>query len=31
VVKATMNGLQSIMKLGHVLEMRGKTFKEILG
>ena len=31
VVKATMDGLQRIMNLTHVLEVRGKTFKEIIG
>jgi small subunit ribosomal protein S5 len=31
VVKATMDGLQKIMNISHVLEVRGKTFKEILG
>jgi small subunit ribosomal protein S5 len=31
IVKATMDGLQSLMDLSKVLEMRGKTFKEIFG
>jgi len=31
IVKATMNGLQDLLGLDHVLEVRGKTFKELLG
>lgn len=31
VVKATMNGLLKLMDVKHVLELRGKTFKELLG
>ena len=31
IVKATMNGLQKLMNLNHILEIRGKTFKEMLG
>jgi small subunit ribosomal protein S5 len=31
IVKATMDGLQRLMDLHHLLEMRGKTFKELLG
>jgi small subunit ribosomal protein S5 len=29
IVKATMNGLQELLSLGNVLDMRGKTFKEL--
>jgi small subunit ribosomal protein S5 len=31
IVKATMDGLQRLMNLNHLLEVRGKTFKELLG
>jgi len=31
IVKATLNGLQGLLGLGHVLDVRGKTFKELLG
>jgi small subunit ribosomal protein S5 len=31
IVKATMEGLQGLMDLNHLLEVRGKTFKELLG
>ncbi len=31
VVKATMDGLQSLMDLNTVMTVRGKTFKELLG
>ncbi len=31
VVKATMNGLQRLMNMNRVLEVRGKSFKELLG
>lgn len=31
IVKATMDGLQKLMNINHVLEVRGKTFKELLG
>jgi small subunit ribosomal protein S5 len=31
IVKATMNGLQGLLGLDRVLEVRGKTFKELLG
>jgi small subunit ribosomal protein S5 len=31
IVKATMNGLTSLMDLGEILEARGKTAKEIFG
>lgn len=31
VVKATMDGLQKLMSMNRVLEVRGKTFKELLG
>jgi small subunit ribosomal protein S5 len=31
IVKATMEGLQGLMDINHLLEVRGKTFKELLG
>ena len=31
IVKATMEGLQGLMDINHLLEIRGKTFKELLG
>ena len=31
IVKATMDGLTKIMDINHILEVRGKTFKEIFG
>ncbi len=31
VVKATLEGLKKLMDINHVLELRGKTFKELLG
>jgi small subunit ribosomal protein S5 len=31
IVKATMNGLQELMNMKEILEMRGKTFKDIFG
>jgi small subunit ribosomal protein S5 len=31
VVKATMDGLQKLMNMNRVLEVRGKSFKELLG
>lgn len=31
IVKATMNGLTSLMNLGEVMEARGKSFKELFG
>jgi small subunit ribosomal protein S5 len=31
IVKATMNGLEGLMNLHHLLEVRGKSFKELLG
>lgn len=31
VVKATMDGLTKLMSINHILEARGKTFKEIFG
>ena len=31
IVKATMNGLTSLMNLSEVLEARGKTVKELFG
>jgi small subunit ribosomal protein S5 len=31
VVKATMDGLQKLMNMNRVLEIRGKSFKELLG
>lgn len=31
IVKATMDGLEKLMDLNHTLEVRGKTFKEVLG
>lgn len=31
IVKATLAGLQNLMDMNHVLEVRGKTFKELLG
>jgi len=31
VVKATMNGLKSIMNMQEIMENRGKTFKELFG
>jgi len=30
-VKATMDGLMKLMDIKHIMELRGKTFKEILG
>jgi small subunit ribosomal protein S5 len=31
IVKATMDGLEKLMSINHILEIRGKTFKELLG
>lgn len=31
IVKATMDGLTKLMCINHILELRGKTFKEIFG
>jgi small subunit ribosomal protein S5 len=31
IVKATMEGLQGLMNINHLLEIRGKTYKELLG
>ena len=31
IVKATLDGLTKLMDINHVLEIRGKTFKEIFG
>ncbi len=31
IVKATMEGLTKLMDLNHILELRGKSFKEIFG
>jgi len=31
IVKATMEGLQGLMDINHLLEIRGKTFKELVG
>lgn len=31
IVKATMDGLEKLMNINHILEIRGKTFKELLG
>jgi small subunit ribosomal protein S5 len=31
IVKATMNGLRELMNMKEILEMRGKTFKDIFG
>jgi small subunit ribosomal protein S5 len=31
IVKATMEGLTKLMDQNHILEIRGKTFKEIFG
>jgi len=31
IVKATMNGLQQLMDIKHLLELRGKTFQELFG
>lgn len=31
IVKATMNGLQELMDMKEILEMRGKTFKDVFG
>lgn len=31
IVKATMDGLTKLMSINHILEARGKTFKEIFG
>ena len=31
IVKATVEGLTKLMDLNHILEIRGKTFKEIFG
>jgi len=31
IVKATMNGLGQLMDMGHLLELRGKTFSELFG
>ena len=31
VVKATLNGINKLMDIKHIMDLRGKTFKELLG